>query len=116
MRADLMPIVGPANRRLKNTRRPTTQFTLGNEPLGLMYHVSFYISPAHPPGLTKTTIELFRYKAWHWYANTWARVQKANFIANAPTRGFTDVLVITPNVDDEKLVSGLLNCGWLSAL
>src|SRR6516164_10913023 len=32
------------------------------------------------------------------------------------TRGFTAVLPMTPNVGEEKLLSGFANCGWLKAL
>ena len=35
--------------------------------------------------------------------------QNANTNASCPTRGFTAVALITPNVDDAKLVSGLAN-------
>jgi hypothetical protein len=37
--------------------------------------------------------------------------QKLNRNANCPTRGFTEVLLITPNVAEPKLVSGSANCG-----
>ena len=37
--------------------------------------------------------------------------QKINLIANCPTLGFTEVLLITPNEDDPKAVFGFVNCG-----
>jgi hypothetical protein len=39
-----------------------------------------------------------------------------NLSANCTTRALTDVLLITPKVGEEKLLSGFANCGWLRAL
>jgi len=33
-----------------------------------------------------------------------------------PTRAFTDVLLMTPNVGDVKLLSGFANCGWVQRI
>ena len=38
-------------------------------------------------------------------------VQKLNLNPSCPTRALTEVLVMTPNVDDVKFASGFANCG-----
>jgi hypothetical protein len=42
--------------------------------------------------------------------------QNASLNASWMTRGFTAVLLMTPNVGEVKVLSGLANCGWFSAL
>lgn len=45
----------------------------------------------------------------HYQKTQAAALQKLNLRANCPTLGFTDVLLITPNVAELKLLSGSAN-------